>query len=68
MSGPSPSADADARYARIAAERAANGDRRRPLNREESLALVSELFGGPVPDDPEAVAWAERAFGVTGTA
>lgn len=66
MSDPS-TADVAERYAQIAAERAANGDPRRPLNREESLAAVAGLFG-PVPDDPDAVAWALRAFGVTDAA
>lgn len=58
MSDPSTAA-ADARYERIAAERAANGDHRRHLSREESLALLDQLWG-PIPDD--AMAWAERLF------
>lgn len=58
MSDPSPAAVA-ARYERIAAERAANGDHRRHLGREESLALLDQLWG-PIPDD--AMAWADGLF------
>lgn len=57
-----PSTAVAARYERIAAERATHGVDRRPLGREESRALYSDLYG-PVPDDPQAAAWARRLFG-----
>lgn len=54
------------RYAAIEAERVAHGDQRRHLTREESAALIADLYG-PTPQDPEATAWALHLFGETGT-
>ena len=57
-----PSVAVAARYEQIAAERATHGAGRSPLGREESRALYRDLYG-PVPDDPQAAAWARRLFG-----